>query len=406
MADLQVKGSKIVLIDSGDNVVYELPDSSGSAGQALISNGTGKINYGGISIDAVLAAGNTSDRRASVTTANIKVLKYGRGLGIPLPASGSQSTPTSHGYVSGGAVSILTSRDTIEKFNLDVGETNATDIADLTVSRWATSGQSSSTHGYTTGGTTSPTDPYTLYDIIDKFPFSSDANASDVGNLTQGFQNGAGHQSSTHGYISGYGSTGVQKYPFASDANATEASRYTNGFNQSAGQSSSTHGYNSGGAYPSNVPPAANLEEDRIDKFPFANNSAASLVGDLSLARKICVGIESDTAGLTCGGSKSYAPPSSLPFTGGLINRVDKFPFATDANATDLSNLSTHCSQQAGISGSNEGFVCGGQTNSGPSAPLSSKSNLIQRVSYVNSGLAIEIGDLTVAKATAAGQEV
>ena len=406
MADLQVKGSKIALIDSGDNVVYELPDSSGSAGQALISNGTGKINYGGISIDAVLAAGNTSDRRASVTTANIKVLKYGRGLGIPLPASGSQSTPTSHGYVSGGAVSILTSRDTIEKFNLDVGETNSTDIADLTVSRWATSGQSSSTHGYTTGGTTSPTDPYTLYDIIDKFPFSSDANATDVGDLTLGISSGHGNQSSTTGYVSGYGGTNVQKYPFASDANATSDLRYTFGFTQAAGQSSSTHGYSSGGAYPNNVPPAANLEEDRIDKFPFANNSAASLVGDLSLARKNCVGIESDTAGLTCGGHKGYAPPSSLPFTAGIINRVDKFPFATDANATDLSNLNIHCSQQAGISGSNEGFVCGGQTNSGPSAPLSLKSNLIQRVSYVSSGTAFDIGDLTVAKSYAAGQEV
>ena len=402
MADLQVKGSKIALIDSSDNVVYELPDSSGSAGQALISDGTGKINYGGISIDAVLATGNTSDRRASVNTANIKVLKYGRGLGIPLPASGSQSTPTSHGYVSGGAVSILTSRDTIEKFNLDLGETNSTDIADLTVSRRDVSGQSSDTHGYTAGGTTSPSDPYALYDIIDKFPFSSDANATDVGNLTQGFQNGCGHQSSTHGYVSGYGTTGVQKYPFASDANATEDTRYTNGFNQAAGQSSSTHGYNSGGFHPHLGPPVDLRDDDTINKFPFANNSAASLVGDLTLRRKNSAGIESDTAGLTCGGNRSYG----FPFSGGIVDRVDKFPFATDANATDLSNLDINCSHQAGISGSNEGFVCGGQTHSGPSAPLSFKSNLIQRVSYVSSGVAIDIGDLTVAKATAAGQEV
>ena len=39
--------------------------------------------------------------------------------------------------------------------------------------------------------------------IIEKFPFSSDANASDVGDLSQGRSGPAGSSSSTNGYTAG-----------------------------------------------------------------------------------------------------------------------------------------------------------------------------------------------------------
>jgi hypothetical protein len=50
------------------------------------------------------------------------------------------------------------------------------------------SGQSSVASGYTSGGTPPNTD------TIDKFPFSSDTNASDVGNLSAVRQYPAGQQ--------------------------------------------------------------------------------------------------------------------------------------------------------------------------------------------------------------------
>ena len=43
-------------------------------------------------------------------------------------------------------------------------------------------GQSSTASGYTSGGLTS----VAFSDVIDKFPFASDANATDVGDLTGG----------------------------------------------------------------------------------------------------------------------------------------------------------------------------------------------------------------------------
>ena len=54
---------------------------------------------------------------------------------------------------------------------------NATDVGDLTVSRYLAAGQSSNVSGYTSGG-------FGSTNTIDKFPFASDVYATDVGDLT------------------------------------------------------------------------------------------------------------------------------------------------------------------------------------------------------------------------------
>ena len=58
---------------------------------------------------------------------------------------------------------------------------NASDVGDLTQARYSAAGQSSTTHGYTSGGIVYP--PFAYRNTIDKFPFSSDTNATDVGDL-------------------------------------------------------------------------------------------------------------------------------------------------------------------------------------------------------------------------------
>ena len=81
-----------------------------------------------------------------------------------------------------------------------------------------------STSGYTSGGTTGPTAAGQT--TIDKFPFSSNANATDVGDLQQARQRLAGQTSETHGYSSGgltnpqASSTVIDKFSFSSDARA------------------------------------------------------------------------------------------------------------------------------------------------------------------------------------------
>ena len=66
----------------------------------------------------------------------------------------------------------------IQKFSF-ASDGNATDAADLTVSRYLLGGTSSTTSGYGAGG-----DPGRV-NTIDKFPFAADDNATDVGDLTQ-----------------------------------------------------------------------------------------------------------------------------------------------------------------------------------------------------------------------------
>jgi hypothetical protein len=74
-----------------------------------------------------------------------------------------------------------------------------------------------------------------------------------------------------------------------------------------------------------------------IDKFPFATDANATDVGDLTQARRLVVGQSSTVSGYTSGG---YAPP--------FVTTIDKFPFATDANATDVGDLTQARSYSAG----------------------------------------------------------
>ena len=69
-------------------------------------------------------------------------------------------------------------------------------------------GNSSRTHGYTAGGVElAPGSIVHLADIIDKFSFATDADSTDVGEISQARQGLAGADSATHGYLAG-GQTG------------------------------------------------------------------------------------------------------------------------------------------------------------------------------------------------------
>ena len=192
---------------------------------------------------------------------------------------------TVSGYTSGGfsPAQSPTRLNTIDKFPF-ASDANATDVGDLTGGKSHVSGQSSDASGYTSGGT-NPTQSPNTFNVIDKFPFAADGNATDVGDLTVARFGSAGQSSTDNGYSSG-GTPGptnvIDKFPFASDANATDVGDLTVGRSASAGQSSDASGYTSGGddGASSNV----------IDKFPFASDGNATDVGDLIVARSLLAG--------------------------------------------------------------------------------------------------------------------
>ena len=84
------------------------------------------------------------------------------------------------GYASGGNITGPSKQNIIDKFPFS-SDANATDVGDLTQGRYLLAGgQSSGTHGYSSGGYIVPD-----VNVIDKFTFSADFKATDVGDLTQ-----------------------------------------------------------------------------------------------------------------------------------------------------------------------------------------------------------------------------
>lgn len=246
----------------------------------------------------------TSDANAT----DVGNLAQGKGQGL-----GGQTSLT-HGHATGGRVSPSPANlNVIEKYSFSV-DGNATDVGDLTLARRYVGSQSSSENGYTSGGYTSSRN-----NTIDKFPFAADGNATDVGDLTQGKYGNVGQNSTTHGY----NSTGhtiavvneIEKFAFASDGNSSDIANMTRSSHAAAGVSSTESGYMAGGTPASNV----------IDKFPFASDDNATDVGDLPSSRGLQVGQSSTTHGYASGGN--------------YTNEIHKFSLSSDGNATDTADL-------------------------------------------------------------------
>ena len=68
-----------------------------------------------------------------------------------------------------------------------------------------------------------------------------------------------------------------------------------------------------------------------IEKFPFASDANATNIGSITLGRYGAAGNSSDVSGYTAAG---YSPVS--------FNVIDKFPFASDGNATDVGDMATN----------------------------------------------------------------
>ena len=297
------------------------------------------------------------------------------------------------GYTSGGKFSPVgqgEASNVIDKFPFATNA-NATDVGDLTAipntpaggnGRRNVAGQSSTVSGYTSGGYNPSAGSPTTTNVIDKFPFATNANATDVGDLTLGRFGVAGQSSGTSGYTSGGGNV-IDKFPFATNANATDVGDLTAPRGGVTGQSSTVSGYTSG-------------DTNVIDKFPFASDANATDVGDMTTSRSYSAGQSSSTHGYVSAGAPG-------PITGGII---DKFPFATDSNATNIGYLTsgggyygTGFPGVAGQSSETHGYSSGGNIF------VQSLRNIIDRFSFASDGNATDVGDLTQARAWAAGQQ-
>ena len=237
--------------------------------------------------------------------------------------------------------------------------------------------------GYNIGGFL-PSLPGTT-DRIEKFPFATDTNATQTGNLSLRRSYAAGASSDTSAYAAGGfpALTNIEKFAFALDNNGAKTGDLTvnSGNMGSTGNSSKTHGYQASGA-PLSPAPVINT----IQKWPFAADENSTVVGALTVARRV-VGQSSETDGYSSGGA-----------VGAYYNVVDKFPFATDGNATDVGDLT----QARGYGVAGQSSTASGYSTGGFVPP---HSNVIDKFPFASDANATDVGDLTVRTAGATGQQ-
>ena len=302
----------------------------------------------------------------------------GSGNIAPVPPAyqGSQ-----YGYACGA----YSASDVIDKFSY-TSDGNASDVGNLTIARGISQGNSSSTYGHVSGGRGGST----YYNTIDRFPFASDTNASDWGDLTDVIAYGTGCSDVDYGYTVGGRNASIyvdviQRFQFSSNAGASDVGDLTANRQAMTGHSDqgNSYGFVAGGE---TGPPWAEL--NIIERFAFASSSNSSDVGDLIAAnsnqfRNWSIGPNSSSYGFTIGGN-----PNS-------INNIQRFAFASSANATDWADLTTGNYGQAGSSSGTNGYAAGGANT----------NTTIEKFPFASQTNATDIGNLSVNRGYTEGNQ-
>ena len=289
---------------------------------------------------------------------------------------------TQYGYACGA----YAASDVIDKFSY-TSDGNATDVGNLTIARGISQGNSSSTYGHVSGGRAG-----SYYNTIDRFSFASDGNASGWGNLTDleevGY--GTGCSDIDYGYTVGGKNASIykniiQRFQFSSNAGASDVGDLTANRQAMTGHSDqgNSYGFVAGGE---TGPPWAEL--NIIERFAFASSSNSSDVGDLIAAnsnqfRNWSIGPNSSSYGFTIGGN-----PNS-------INNIQRYAFASSANATDWADLSTGNYGQAGSSSETNGYAAGGAVT----------NTTIEKFPFASQTNATDIGNLSVNRGYTEGNQ-
>ena len=229
-------------------------------------------------------------------------------------------------------------------------------------------------YGYTAGGSNGPT---TDWNIITKFSFTTNANATDVGDLTAVMEYTAGSHSTTHGYsMGGNNDNFINKYSFAAGGNATDVGDFPSKLSSPGGLTSKLNGYTGGGWQYS---PATN--SINIQRVSFSTDGNAVDVADMSQA-KLQLSSSTDTINgfLACGsaGAADYTT-------------VDKFVYATEADSTDIGDMTTIGGPSLGGASSLTHGYCFGRYNNA----ANSKHDVIDKFNFSGTFTATDVGNIS-----------
>lgn len=269
----------------------------------------------------------------------------------------------------------------VEKYSYST-DGNSTDVANLTASFAQHITTYSATDAFTHGGY-NPAERAN----VDKFNFSSGTDATDFGDHPGTGRYGGATSSPTHGYIHGGNASGstygapsqrhITKFPHSAASLSTSLvsefgisanARYTQT------NASETHGY------VSSIGPGDN----KIEKYSFTTDGATTDVGDLlntsDDGRGTHSGLMSDVAG-----GYGYVNSGYLDTT----YDISRYPFASDGNAADVCDRATDVWLGSVTASTTDGYFAGGLTH-----PPASYLNVIQKFPFSSGSNATDVGDL------------
>jgi len=313
---------------------------------------------------------------------------------------------TQYGYAAGGMSADYARYDDIERFSF-VSDNTMGDVGSLTAQIAGMTGHSSMDYGYVAGGYYgTPSTPSGSIKTIQKFSYATQADAVDTGaelmssNGTAGNSAAAGFGNETHGYVHcGHKQTPnenwdvIQKFPYASSSNSTQIGNcaYPSGVYQHTGWSSPTHGYSAGGY---NYGGGFEQISD-VEKMAFASEGNSVKCGDLSQVVSYTTSSNSTTHGYIQGGF----------ITGwATTENIEKFSFASEGTATTPAILMSDITHATGggTSSNTHGYTAGGMSSGGQWAG-GAYIAIVQKHSHITDSDATQCGDLNYARGYAVG---
>jgi len=275
------------------------------------------------------------------------------------------------GLVAGGRSSSVASMDTIEYFTINTSTFSSTDFGDLTGGYRENASCSDGSRAVFAGGRLDGTPANTIQYV----ETGTTGNATDFGDMTTDVNGAAGVSNGTRGCFGGdFSSNIIDVITIQTTGNATDFGNMTISANTRAGASNGTYGMFAGGSGYSNV----------MDRITIETNGNAVDHGDLATARTSAAGMSSKQGrGIFGGGYATSANTNSIEYIsiGGNVG----------TNASSFGTLTAARQSLAASSDGTYGVFLGGNAGSG-------YSNIVDKITIGTEANATDIGDLSVAR--------
>ena len=249
------------------------------------------------------------------------------------------------------------------------------------------------THGYVCAGymgkwpadTSGPNIGYGT--AIQKFSLTTDGNATNVADILSARRGPDGCSSSTHGFVIGGGLdtpgsflNSIERFHFATDSDSADWADMT--------ETKRTYGTAcSSATHGFTFGGSDDTGQTKvIDKFPFASQTNATAWADATTEKAGGAAFSSPTHGYSAGGSHVSV----------YVNVIEKFPFATQVDSVDVADITLARGGAAGISSCEDGYAAGGvivATNPANGAPFWTLS-VIDKHSFSSGANSTDHGDL------------